>query len=139
MPATPRTHRAELAASEARLLAMLEQPDSWAQEPSSLPGWSRNHVVAHPLGNLEGMINLTRWASSGTKTPMYPSLEQKDAAIAAKQPEFAHACESLTEPLPERHLTMVSGAHIGAWQLPSRRRCRTVQSCTVSKFSFWRG
>lgn len=136
MSATPRTHRAELAASEARLQASLDEADEWATQPSGLPGWSRGHVIAHLIGNAEGMINLTRWAATGVETPMYPSIEAKDAQIgeraglplrelrellAGRSAELAAACDGMAEPLAERSLRLASGAQIDAWEIPMLR------------------
>ena len=134
--ATPATHRAELAVAEQQLLKALDRPDGWAREPSGLPGWSRGHVVAHLLGNLEGMLNLVTWATSGEPTPMYASPEARQADIDSRSgwpmarlrgelndrsAEFALACESLVEPLPCHHLRLGSGAPAEAWQLPMLR------------------
>jgi maleylpyruvate isomerase len=136
MTATPATHRDELAESESQLLAALDQPPEWAAHPSSLPGWSRGHVVAHLLGNAEGLLNLITWASSGVRTPMYPSADARSAAIdersqwplsrlrvaiAEKAAEFATACTDLVEPLAARDLEFGSGASVEAWEIPMMR------------------
>ena len=81
MSATPRTDRAALAASEAALLAAIPPSEAWGAEPSGLPGWTRKHVVAHLAGNAEGMTNLATWARTGTKTPMYVSMDARQADI----------------------------------------------------------
>lgn len=52
-------------------------------EPSELAGWSRAHVVAHLDGNARALTNLVRWATTGIETPMYSSMEQRNADIAA--------------------------------------------------------
>lgn len=51
--------------------------------PSLLPGWSRAHVVGHIARNAEGMVNLVAWALTGAVSPMYPSMQDRDAAIEA--------------------------------------------------------
>ncbi|MGW4201102.1 maleylpyruvate isomerase N-terminal domain-containing protein [Streptomyces sp. NPDC004726] len=53
------------------------------EAPSSLPGWSRKHVVAHLAGNARGLHNLVRWARTGEPTPMYGSPEERLADIAS--------------------------------------------------------
>ena len=136
MTATPTTHRNELAESESQLLAALDQPPEWAAHPSGLPGWSRGHVVAHLLGNAEGLLNLIIWARSGVPTPMYPSADARSAAIdersqwplsrlrgalAEKVAEFAAACTNLVEPLAAHDLEMRSGASVEAWEIPMLR------------------
>ncbi|MFC5994342.1 maleylpyruvate isomerase family mycothiol-dependent enzyme [Pseudonocardia hispaniensis] len=51
--------------------------------PSALPGWSRAHVVGHLARNAEALHRLARWARTGVQTPMYPSPQQRNAAIEA--------------------------------------------------------
>jgi maleylpyruvate isomerase len=50
--------------------------------PSSLPDWSRAHVVAHLARNADALTNLLTWARTGVETLMYPSREARDAGIA---------------------------------------------------------
>lgn len=49
--------------------------------PSTLPGWTRAHVLAHVAGNAEAVGNLVRWAATGEETPMYASPQARIAAI----------------------------------------------------------
>lgn len=49
--------------------------------PSLLPRWRRRHVVAHVAANADALINLVRWAKTGQVTPMYASLQERDAGI----------------------------------------------------------
>ena len=136
MTATPATSREELAESERQLLAALDQPTEWAAHPSGLPGWSRGHVVAHLLGNAEGLLNLITWARSGVRTPMYASADARSAAIdqrspwplprlhgalAEKSAELSAACADLVEPLTARDLVLGSGASVEAWEIPMMR------------------
>jgi len=73
-----------LAAATMRLLATATAlSDAQAHEPSLLPGWSRGHVLTHIARNADGMINLLRWARTGTPTPMYASAESRAADIEA--------------------------------------------------------
>lgn len=51
--------------------------------PSALPGWTRKHLVAHLAANAEALLRLLRWATTGERTPMYASPEQRNADIAA--------------------------------------------------------
>ena len=57
--------------------------DAQAREPALLPGWSRGHVLTHIARNADGMVNLLRWARTGTQTPMYASAESRAADIEA--------------------------------------------------------
>ncbi|MET8307104.1 maleylpyruvate isomerase N-terminal domain-containing protein [Micromonospora sp. NPDC005173] len=50
-------------------------------EPSALPGWTRKHLVAHVAGNADALGNLVRWARTGERTPMYSSMDQRNADI----------------------------------------------------------
>lgn len=46
-----------------------------------LPGWSRRHLVAHVHFNAEALRRLLTWARTGTETPMYASMDQRNAEI----------------------------------------------------------
>lgn len=64
-----------------RVVASLSDAD--VAEPSRLPGWTRAHVIAHIDGNARGLANLVTWAKTGVETPMYTSMEQRNADIDA--------------------------------------------------------
>ncbi len=73
-----------LAAATDRVLATATgMNDAQAREPSLLPGWTRGHVLSHIARNADGMVNLLRWARTGTQTPMYASAESRSADIEA--------------------------------------------------------
>jgi maleylpyruvate isomerase len=55
--------------------------DDAFRAPSLLPGWSRAHVLSHVARNADAMINLLRWARTGTVTPAYASAEARVADI----------------------------------------------------------
>ena len=57
--------------------------DEQAREPSSLPGWSRGHVLTHLARNADGLRNLLIWARTGVVTPQYPSFEVRNQEIEA--------------------------------------------------------
>jgi maleylpyruvate isomerase len=80
--ATALKHR--VAAATGRLLATAASiTDDQARAASPLPGWSRGHVLTHLARNADGLRNLLIWARTGMPTPMYPSAEARDLAIAA--------------------------------------------------------
>ena len=54
------------------------------REPSLLPGWTRAHVLAHLVGNADGLRNLLTWARTGVETPQYASREERDSQIEAR-------------------------------------------------------
>lgn len=56
-------------------------PDDALRDPSSLPGWSRAHVVAHVARNAEALTRLCTWARTGVESLMYADLEQRAAEI----------------------------------------------------------
>lgn len=67
-----------------RLLTTVSALDgTQLREPSLLPGWTRAHVLTHIARNADGMVNLLRWARTGTETPMYASREARAADIEA--------------------------------------------------------
>src|SRR5215469_3936444 len=57
--------------------------DQLAREPSSLPGWSRGHVLTHLARNADGLRNLLIWARTGVVTPQYPSFLVRNEEIEA--------------------------------------------------------
>lgn len=57
--------------------------DDEAAAPSLLPDWSRGHVLTHIARNADGMVRLVDWAITGVETPMYASLEAREADIDA--------------------------------------------------------
>ena len=57
--------------------------DAETAAPSLLPGWTRGHVLTHLARNADGMVRLVDWAVTGEPTPMYPSVEAREADIEA--------------------------------------------------------
>ncbi len=49
---------------------------------SLLPGWTRAHVVAHVASNALAIGRLAQWAATGVETPMYASVDVRNAEIA---------------------------------------------------------
>jgi maleylpyruvate isomerase len=50
--------------------------------PTSLPCWTRQHLVAHVAANADALGNLVHWAATGQRTPMYATPEERAAGIA---------------------------------------------------------
>ena len=66
----------------ARLLAVVDKlGDEDLRGPSTLPGWSRAHVIGHLARNAEALVRLATWAQTGIETPMYADREQRAAEI----------------------------------------------------------
>ena len=95
--ATRRTADSEVAGgllgeSSARLLRTVDrfEADDWSG-PSTLPGWSRAHVVAHLALNAEALTRVLRaLVSDDGPAPMYDSDEARDTdigALAAADPD----------------------------------------------------
>lgn len=57
--------------------------DAAMREPSSLPDWTRGHLLTHVARNAEALVNLCTWARTGEETPMYESREKRAADIEA--------------------------------------------------------
>ncbi len=58
-----------------------ELTDAQFGEPSLLPGWSRATLLGHVGLNAVALGNLVIWAATGVETPMYGSMEQRNADI----------------------------------------------------------
>jgi maleylpyruvate isomerase len=108
--------------------------------PSLLPGWPRRTVVAHVARNADALVNLLFWARTGEETPMYPSTEARDAAIAetARLPadqlvadcraagqRLAAAVRELPEPAWATEVRTAQGRTVPASEVPWMR-CREV-------------
>jgi maleylpyruvate isomerase len=52
-----------------------------AAEPSLLPGWTRKHLLAHLAANADAVGRLVHWATTGERTPMYSSPDQRATDI----------------------------------------------------------
>jgi maleylpyruvate isomerase len=65
------------------LRALDDLGDHELDAPSTLPGWTRRHLVAHVASNAEGIGRLVSWARTGQATPMYASPRQRTDDIAS--------------------------------------------------------
>lgn len=57
--------------------------DDEVRASALLPGWTRGHVLTHVARNADAMGNLVMSARTRTHIPMYPSRQDRDAAIEA--------------------------------------------------------
>jgi len=100
---------------------------------STLPGWSRAHVLTHLARNADAMANLLVWARTGVPTPAYASREQRDADIeagvtrppaairhdvCASSDRLAAIIEAMPEPAWSARVTGPGGAEIAAAEVP---------------------
>jgi len=66
------------ARSHQRLLVLvdevleLDDPEAWFSAPSTLPDWSRRHVIAHLVRNAESHVHLFAEAEAGRQGEQYP-------------------------------------------------------------------
>lgn len=74
-----------------------ELSDVELDAPSSLPGWSRRHVVAHVSYNAQAIARLMNWANTGVETAMYESVEARNREIEHGVSLDADALRSLFE------------------------------------------
>ncbi|WP_286249687.1 maleylpyruvate isomerase family mycothiol-dependent enzyme [Streptomyces graminofaciens] len=104
--------------------------------PSSLPGWTRGHVVAHVAANARALRNLVHWARTGEPTPMYSSPEQRLADIESgaglpaarltawfeeSAQQLAHAMAELTEEQWRAEVLTAQGRTVPASEVPWMR------------------
>lgn len=62
--------------------ATAQLSDADVRQPSALPDWTVGQVIGHVAANADALGNLADWARTGVETPMYASLEARNAAIA---------------------------------------------------------
>jgi maleylpyruvate isomerase len=108
-------------------------PDTALGEPSVLPGWTRQHVVAHVHFNALSLSRLARWAATGEPTPQYASAAQRRAEIEdgaswpaaelrARVGESAAALAAILDGLDgagwAREVVTIGGRRIPATELP---------------------
>ncbi|GAA4551693.1 maleylpyruvate isomerase N-terminal domain-containing protein [Amycolatopsis samaneae] len=102
-------------------------------EPSSLPGWTIGHLVAHVHYNACALGRLASWAATGVETPMYAGAEQREREIstgAALPPaelkelvrESAARLDSLLSALTDEqwtsHVVTAQGRTVSAEEIP---------------------
>jgi maleylpyruvate isomerase len=106
--------------------------DSAFASPSSLPGWTVGHVVAHLHYNAEAIGRLAQWARTGIETPMYPSQAHRNADIEAgsrlapaelrrlvyaSAKALADAFDALTPPMWAHMIVTAQGRTVPATEL----------------------
>lgn len=104
-----------------------ELTDAALDEPTSLPGWSRRHLVAHVGYNARALCRLVDWAATGRDNPMYRS-------PAARAEEISRG--ATLSPVALRNLVEHAAIHLSvAWRdLPApawSNEVRTAQGRVV--------
>jgi maleylpyruvate isomerase len=82
--------------------------DAAVRSASLLPGWTRGHVLTHVARNADALSNVAGSAVTGEITPMYPSVEQRDAEIEAGAHRSASDLEADVESSAERLLSQLA-------------------------------
>jgi maleylpyruvate isomerase len=108
-------------------------PAQQLSDPSSLPGWTGKHIVAHVAFNARALGRLAHWARTGNETPMYTGPAQRDAEIAAgasanveglramtvqEQSRLEQALSQLTEAQWASVVTTAQGRRVPATAIP---------------------
>lgn len=121
-------------ATELALVTVGRLPHGAQTHPSLCQGWTRGHVLTHLARNADALGNLVTWALSGVPTPMYTSLEAREAAIASGatrpmselaadvQESAARLAELAARLSPEHDEVQVEVR--GGWWLPARKLAR---------------
>jgi maleylpyruvate isomerase len=114
--------------------------DEEFEGPSLLPGWNRQYLLAHVARNADALGNLLRWARTGVETPMYASVEAREAGIAeaaelspaelraevlAATGRLAEAVHGLPEEAWSARVRTAQGREVPASEVPWMR-CREV-------------
>lgn len=122
------------AATDRLVATALTFDDAALVRPSSCPGWTRGHVLAHVARNADGLTNLLTWARTDQERLMYPSAESRSADIEAgaarpaadlvhdlrtSADRFAKAVMEMPEDGWERQVR--TGAGGAGEQIPGRR------------------
>ncbi len=90
--------------------------DQDIERPSSLPGWTRGHVLAHVAQTADAMRNLLAWARTGVPVAAYASQVARDAAIEAGAGRSASALMAELSESAERFRSEVAAMPEQAWQ-----------------------
>lgn len=93
-------------------------PDSDFPEPSTLPGWTTAHLVAHVGYNAKALSRLVHWARTGDETPMYSGTEARNAEIEQGAKLSARELRALARDTGEQLRTDL--AELTAWDAQVR-------------------
>ncbi|WP_017615112.1 maleylpyruvate isomerase family mycothiol-dependent enzyme [Nocardiopsis salina] len=81
IPPTPENLRLLDEATERLLASCRRLSDSDTARPSTLPGWTRGHVLNHLARQGPALERLLTWAATGVETPQYSSRRARDTEI----------------------------------------------------------
>lgn len=107
--------------------------DADISRPTALPGWTRQHLVAHVAANADALGNLVRWAATGRRTPMYATADERAAGIARgpsmsaddlrtwlreSEERLDLGMAALSEAQWSRHVVTAQGRTVSATEIP---------------------
>lgn len=128
---------AELTDATAHFLASAEQlDDQAAHEPSTLPDWTRGHLLTHVARNADGLRNLLTWAATGERHDMYPDRAKKDADIEAGSTRTAAQLATDVRESSERLAEAAARITPEQWTTAVERRVGGPQP--AGKIPWWR-
>jgi maleylpyruvate isomerase len=121
--------------------------DARLSAPTTLPGWSGRHLLAHVGHNARALGRLAHWAATGEKTPMYPSPTARNSEIEAgadwaphrlrefvvsEQDRLAAALGRLTEEQWQAEVVTAQGRTVPAIAIPwLRSRELWIHACDL--------
>lgn len=124
------------AALDALIEAVRALPEGAEREPSTLPGWTRGHVIGHVAGNGRAHARQAEYATRGEKVDYYDGgMAGRDAEIEADStlPLATHV--AALEAVRERHAVAWPVAGAPLWQAPVAYRDGILHDCL---FAWWR-
>ena len=128
---------AELTDATAQLIGSAERLDDQAvREPSSLPGWTRGHLLTHVARNADGLRNLLTWAATGERIDMYPDPAKKDADIAEGATRTAAQLSTDLRESSQRFIEAAARMTPEQWTVRVERRVGGPQP--AAKVPWWR-
>src|SRR4051794_37477253 len=124
------------AATERMLVTVQGLSDDDVRKPSTLPGWTRGHVLSHLARGAEAIANLLDGVGTGVPGQAYASQQARDDAIEAgsgrdvavlladlvsSAERFRTAAGAVPGEAWERPVALPAGASATATQLLDRR------------------
>lgn len=128
---------AEITDATAQLLGSAEQlDDQGVREPSTLPDWSRGHLLTHVARNADALRNLLTWAVTGERHDMYPDRAARDADIEEGATRTAGQLAADLREASQRFAEAAARVAPEQWAAKVERRLGGPQP--ASKIPWWR-
>jgi maleylpyruvate isomerase len=106
------------AATQRLLLTVRGLSDADVREPSTLPGWTRGHVLSHLARGAEAVANLLDGVRTGVPGQAYASPQARDDAIDAGSGRDVVALLADLVSSAERFRTAAGAVPVEAWERP---------------------